>query len=95
MSDGTVRRGQAGSYTEESIEYWLKRWMVMKALGAFDRDGDQPATLKEIHDDDQRNTERQQEFSVEENQEPVTPVVSEKKQKKRHKGKKKGKGGRR
>lgn len=51
LSDGTVVRGRnPDSYDEELVQYWQKRWKVMKQLGYFDRGENQEQDLKDDKD---------------------------------------------
>ena len=36
MSDGSILRGQPGTFDEEQVRYWYNKWLVMKCLGVFD-----------------------------------------------------------
>jgi hypothetical protein len=35
LANGMIQRGEAGSYREEDVAAWYKRWQVMKSLGYF------------------------------------------------------------
>lgn len=61
LSDGSVVRGRnPDSYNEELVEYWQKRWKVMKQLGMFDKEKDLTKQLPVIKDNKNDETTLQE-----------------------------------
>ena len=98
MSDGSVLRGDPGTYDEEQVTYWYNQWVVMKALGIFDKKPheetvDKGSSSSDLHYTPIEDGKEFNEKGIE--QKPVDPVVPEPKpNKKKKNSKRKGKKGR-
>ena len=93
LSDGTVVRGRnPDSYNEELVQYWQKRWRVMKELGYFNRDekelkGDKDQLpITTVKEDSKNAQESTKDVEGGKNEKPVHKKRSNhKKNKKNHK----------
>ena len=99
MSDGSILRGQPGTFDEEQVKYWYNKWLVMKCLGVFDQKQDEElrdqggssssSKYIPIQDGDKLNEKDIEQKPVD----PVVPKSSDNKSKKKKNSNSKAKKG--